>query len=278
LRTLAGAQDLRRFADKRRIGSAPGLSLSEKPRMRDPRRQKLEAFARAHGSTHDRSRFSMTIKPTGSERSFPVVALGVLPAKRELIVSAPKTPDGSLIAVYQGLLLRCNWFNASALFHFDATIGKVVFEPEPLLYLRLAEQTRRRAVRTVPRALVNLPAVVRTPTVETVLLVDLSISGARIAILKDTALPVGHELVLSVKPGLQLDLDVMLTVKCTVMGEPEPASRDFPDVVFRGLKFHDITERDLLIMHAYVQQNLVEEMDNLAHLLLSARDVRELGE
>lgn len=246
--------------------------------MRDPRRQMLEAFAKAHGGTHDRSRFSMSIMPAGSDRSFPVVALGVLPTKRELIVSAPQTPDGSLIAVYQGLLLRCSWFNASALFRFDATITKVVFEPEPLLYLRLAEQTQHRAVRTVPRALVNLPAVVRTPALETVLLVDLSITGARVAILKDTALPVGHELELSVKPRLQLDLDVLLTLKCTVMGEPEPTSKDFPDIVFRGLKFNGVAERDLLIMHAYVQQNLVEEMDNLAHVLLCARDVRELKE
>lgn len=244
--------------------------------MRDPRRQMLEAFAKAHGDTHDRSRFSMTVMPAGSERLFPVVALGVLPAKRELIVSAPQTPDGSLIAVYQGLLLRCNWFNASALFRFDATITKVVFEPEPLLYLRLAEQTRRRAVRTVPRALVNLPAVVHTPTVETVLLVDLSTTGARVAILKDTSLPVGHELELSIKPKLQLDLDVLLKIKCTVVGEPEPASADFPGVVYRGLKFKGVPERDLLIMHAYVQQSLVEEMDSLAHVLLAAREVRDL--
>ena len=246
--------------------------------MRDPRRQMLEAFAKAHGDTHDRSRFRMTIAPTGSERSFPVVALGVLPSKRELIVSAPTTPDGSLIAVYQGLVLRCSWFNASALFRFDATIAKVVFDPEPLLYVRLAEQTQRRAVRTVPRALVNLPAVVRTPTVESVLLMDLSITGARVAILNDTALPIGHELELSVKPQLQLDLDLLLTLKCTVMGEPEPASRDFPDIVFRGLKFNDVAERDLLIMHAYVQQNLVQEMDSLAHVLMGARDVRDMKE
>jgi hypothetical protein len=248
--------------------------------MRNPRRQMLEAFAKLHGDTHERSRFTMTIVPAGSERSFPVVALGVLPTKRELIVSAPKTPDGSLIAVYQGLSLRCHWFNASALFRFDATVTKVVFEPEPLLYLRLAEQTQQRGVRTVPRALVNLPAVVRTPTVETVLLVDLSITGARIAILKDTELAVGHVLELAIKPKLQLqmDLDVMLNIKCTVMGEPEPASADFPGVVYRGLKFTDVSERDLIVLHAYVQQNLVQEMDSLAHVLLSARKVSELKE
>ncbi|MGE0114661.1 MAG: PilZ domain-containing protein [Steroidobacteraceae bacterium] len=246
--------------------------------MRDPRRQMLEAFAKAHGNTQERCRFNLTITPGGSDRSFQVVALGVLPAKRELIVSAPKTPDGSLIAVYQGLSLRCSWFNASTLFRFDAIITKVMFEPQPLLYLRLADQTYRRAIRTVPRALVNLPAVVRTPQVETVLLVDFSVTGARIAILKDTALPVGHALELSVKPKLQLDLDVLLTLKCTVMGEPEPAPADYPDIVFRGLKFNEVSERDLLIMHAYVQQSLVDEMDNLAHVLLKARELREWSE
>ncbi len=245
--------------------------------VRDPRRQALEAFAKVYGSTQARSRFNMNIAPVGSDRSFPVAALGVLPAKRELIVSAPKTPDGSLIAVYQGLTLRCSWFNASALFRFEAAIAKVVFEPEPLLYLRLADHTYQRTVRTVPRALVNLPVVVRLPQVETALLVDCSTTGARIALLKDNVLPAGHELELSVKPGLHLDIDVLLTLKCTVMGNPEPAP-GFPDIVFRGLKFHGLTERDLLILHAYVQQNLVEEMDNLAHVLLSARELRELKE
>jgi hypothetical protein len=248
--------------------------------MRDPRRQMLEAFAKAHGDTHERSRFTMSVVPAGSDRSFPVAALGVLPAKRELIVSAPTTPDGALIAVYQGLSLRCTWFNASALFRFDATVTKVVFEPEPLLYLRLAEQTQQRSVRTVPRALVNLPAVVRTPNVETTLVVDLSITGARIAILRDTELPIGHGLEMSLKPKLQLqmDLDVLLNIKCQVVGEPEDASVNFPGVVYRGLKFIDVSERDLIVLHAYVQQNLVEEMDSLAHVLLRARKVMEWKE
>jgi PilZ domain. len=248
--------------------------------MRDPRRQMLEAFAKAHGDTHGRSRFTMTIVPVGSDRTFPVVSLGVLPTKRELLVSAPKTPDGALIAVYQGLTLRCTWFNASAIFRFDANVTKVVFEPEPLLYLRLAEQTQQRLVRTVPRALVNLPAVVRTPSVETVLVVDLSITGARVAILRDTELPVGHTLEMSIKPKLQLqvDTDLMLNLKCTVVGEAEDASANFPGVVYRGLKFTEVTERDLIVLHAYVQQNLVEEMDSLAHVLLSARKVIDLKE
>ena len=253
------------FPSKRRKAAVP----------RDPQRQSLEAFAKVYGTTQERSRFTMLVTPTGSDKSFPVVALGVLPAKRELIVSAPTTQDGSLIAVYQGLTLRCGWFNASALFRFEAVITKVVFEPEPLLYLRLAERTYQRAVRTVPRALVNLPAVLRTPKVESVLLVDFSVTGARIAMLKDTNLGNGDELLLSVKPRLYLDLDVLLTLKCDLVSGPESAP-DYPDIVFRGLKFREVSEHDLLVMHAFVQQSLVAEMDTLAHVLLRARELLEL--
>lgn len=245
--------------------------------MRDPRRQMLEAFAKVHGDARKRSRHSMQITPGGSDRAFHVMALGVLPAKRELIVSAPTNDEGALIAVYQGLHLQCSWFNSRTLFRFGASVAKVVFEPEPLLYLHLSEHTQQRAVRTTPRAPVNLPAVLRTPKLETVLLTDCSVTGARIAILKDTQLSAGHEVELSVKPKLLLDVDVLLTLKCIVMGEPEAAPDDFPDIVFRGLKFTDVSERDLLALHAYVQQSLVGETDMLAPVLLRARNVTEMN-
>jgi hypothetical protein len=121
---------------------------------------------------------------------------------------------------------------------------------------------------------------VRTPAVETVLLVDLSITGARIAILRDTELTIGHELEMAIKPQLQLqvDTDVLLNIKCQVVGEPEDTTANFPGVVYRGLKFTDVSERDLIVLHAYVQQNLVEEMDSLAHVLLRARKVIEWKE
>lgn len=244
--------------------------------MSDPKRSLLEAFARHQGDLKSRSRFTMSIVPGVSDRSFPVVVLGVLPTKRELIVSAPKNGEGSLIAVNQGLNLRCTWFSACALFRFDANITKVAFEPQPLLYLRLADCIWTRTVRTVPRALVNLPAVIRVPQVETVLLVDCSISGARIALHRDAAQPVGSRFELSVKPPLQLDLDVLLKLECTVMSEPEPAAAGFPDICYQGLKFTDVVERDLLVLHAFVQQSMVAEMDFLSQVLLRAQDIREL--
>jgi hypothetical protein len=244
--------------------------------MRDPRRQILETFAKAYSGGRERARSHLQVTPGSGNLAFKVTVFGILPANRELIVSAPKTAEGGLIAVYTGLTLHCDWFNASTLFRFDVVIAKVVFEPQPLLYLRLSESVQHCPVRNVPRALVNLPAVLRLPQVEAALLVDVSVTGASVALPDDVALTAGDQVELSVKPRLQLELDLLLTLSCTVVGAVKSAGAAFPGMVFRGLKFNAITERDLLILHAYVQQNLVDEMDNLAHLLLSARELREI--
>ena len=247
--------------------------------LKDPRRQLLEQFARQYGGARERSRFVLSVTPGESDRHFSVTTLGGFNARagRELIISAPRTPNGGLIAVTKGTVLRCSWFNASTAFKFAGVITKVLFEPQPLLYLRLAEQTWFRPVRTVPRALVNLPAVARMPELVSVLLVDISVTGARMAALQDTGLHVGQVLQLSLQPKLDIDISTTLTLSCTVMSDAEPVL-DHPQFVFHGLKFNDMTERDLLVLHAYVQQALSVEMDMLAPILLSARDLKEIKE
>src|SRR5882757_6067009 len=143
--------------------------------MSTPRQHALEAFAREYGGAYERSRIKLLITPGESDKTFPVTVLGVLASRRYLIVSAPQTPDGSLIAVFKGLTLNCRWFNASTAFLFEGLITKVAFEPEPLLYLKLTNRTSRRSVRTLPRALVNLPGAIRAPEILTSLIVDLSV-------------------------------------------------------------------------------------------------------
>ncbi|MGD9842775.1 MAG: PilZ domain-containing protein [Steroidobacteraceae bacterium] len=244
--------------------------------MSDSQRELLESFATAYGGTQDRSRFSILITPRSSNRTYKVTALGVLPAKRELIISSLLAADGGVIAGYQGLTLQCNWVSASTLFRFDAVITKVVLEPQPMLYLRLSDQTQHRPVRTVPRALVSLLVELRLPQEQDALLVDLSTSGARVAMFDDPPVAAGGKLELSIKPKLHLDLDLQLVLKCTVVGEAKPALPEFPSIVFRGLQFNEVAERDLLVLHAYVQQNLVDELDSLANVLLSARELREI--
>jgi hypothetical protein len=245
--------------------------------MKTQRSHALEAFARDYGGAHERSRSKLLIKPGESDKAFPVTVLGVLGIGRCLIVSAPTTIEGSLIAVYKGLTLNCQWFNASSAFSFQGVITKVAFEPEPLLYLKLANRTSRREVRTLPRALANLPAAISTPAVITSLLVDLSVTGARVAVLRDVALQRGQQLELSIKPRL-IDRDFLLKINCTVVTAAEAAPSNYPDIVFYGLKFDGLPDLDLLVVQAYVQECLVNEMDALAHVLLTAREIVALRE
>lgn len=246
--------------------------------MKDPRRQALELFARQYGGARERSRSKLVVTPAESDKTFAVNVLGGFNTRheRELIVSAPKTIDGGLIAVNRGTTLNCRWFNATTAFKFSGVITKVVFEPQSLLYLRLAEQTYYRAMRTVPRALVSLPGVMRLPAIETVLLVDVSTTGARVATLADAPLLAGQDLELAIKPKLDIDVDTTLTLNCTLMGDAEPAPAAYPGIVFRGLRFNNVSEQDQILLHAYVQQSLVVEMDSLAQTLMNARELLEM--
>lgn len=245
--------------------------------MSNIRRNALEIFARDFGDVHARSRVNLWISPGESDKSFPVTVLGVLSARRYLIVSAPTTPDGSLIAVFKGLTMSCRWFNASTAFLFNASITKIQFEPEPLLYLHLSDKLSRRAVRNLPRALVKLPAVIKADDIINSLVVDLSVTGARIAITRDSELSSGQQLELSVKPSV-LEQDFLLRINCTVMTHAEPAPSSFPDIAFYGVKFNHLEDMDLLVLQSYVQQCLLDEMDSLAHVLLAANEIIELKE
>ncbi len=240
-------------------------------------RNALEIFSRDFGDVHTRSRVNILISPNESDKTFSISVLGVLSARRYLIVSAPTTVDGSLIAVFKGQTLTCRWFNASTAFLFTANITKILFEPEPLLYLRLADRLSRRAVRNLPRALVKLPAVIKTTGVIQCLVVDLSVTGARIAIVHDSELHIGQQVELSVKPRV-LDQDFLLRINSTVMTHAEPAPSSFPYIVFYGVKFDHLEDMDMLVLQAYVQECLMNETDSLAHVLLAANDVVELKE
>ncbi|HVY22151.1 MAG TPA: PilZ domain-containing protein [Steroidobacteraceae bacterium] len=243
-------------------------------------RNALEVFAREFGDVHARSRVNILVSPGESDKSFPVTVLGVLSARRYLIVSAPTTTDGSLIAVFKGLTLTCRWFNASTAFLFTANITRILFEPEPLLYLRLTDRLSRRAVRNLPRALVKLPAVIKTSDTNSIincLVVDLSVTGARVALVRDTPMTPGQQLELSVKPRV-LEQDFLLRIDCTVMTQAEPAPSAFPEIVFHGVKFNHLEDMDLLVLQSYVQACLLEETDSLAHVLLAADEIVELKE
>jgi hypothetical protein len=245
--------------------------------MNDSRKSALEIFARDIGNTRQRSRAGITASSGEGRPSYPITVLGVIPGKRYLIVSAPTTADGSLIAVNKNMNLSCRWMNSSSAFKFEAVIVKLSFEPVPLLYLKLADRISIRAVRNMPRALASFPAVVRTPRIVTGLLMDLSVAGARMAADRTQSLHMGEDIELSFKPRI-LERDFLLTIYCKVAGVSENSAVDHPDIVFYGLQFNELPEHVLLVLQCCVQQCLVEENDALAHVLLDSNDITDLAD
>jgi len=234
--------------------------------MTTERRALLTKLAKDYGDAAQRARFTLSIAPGDGTQTYNVWVLGVVRDKRHLIVTAPTTTNNALITVIKGQSLTCRWFNPTTAFRFRATILKLAFEPIPLLYLELPTEIERKIARRLPRALLNMHAVVRRPEPLEALVLDLSVGGARLALARDETLTLHQQVQLSIRPRM-LDRSFLLTIECAVtnvMGATDPAH---PDVQFVGLEFRDVSEHDLLILHACVQEQLAYEADWLTHVL-----------
>lgn len=234
--------------------------------MTHPRRTSLAALADHYGDVARRARINLVISIGESASSYNVGVIGVVRDKRHIIVAAPTTSNNALIAVVKGQLLTCRWFNAMTAFRFRAGILKLGFEPVPLLHLQIQNDIERKAARRLPRALVCFSAELRLPEPTDVLVVDLSVGGARLALPNELSLQTQRhcQLVLQlqmINRSYPLLLDCTLT---SVMGTNDPAHSD---IQFIGVEFRELSETDLLTLHACVQEHLVHEADWLTHLL-----------
>ena len=227
----------------------------------------MERFARAYVDLARRSRVLLQVSATDSERRFSVELLGVMTAGRNLLISAPATPDKSLIAVRQGQVLTCRWLSASNLYHFGAAITNLAFEPQPVVYLGQLHGIQRRALRSLPRARAALNAVIRSPATHAALVTDMSLGGAQIGATSDLQLGIGQIVELAIRPRL-FDRDFVVTLKCTVVSTLGAADADHPNIHFYGLTFIEPTETDLLVLHGFVQERLAQEADRLSQMLV----------
>lgn len=230
-------------------------------------RSPMEVFVRAYAEVGRRTRLELQVFPGESEQKFTVAVLGVMRAQRLLMVAAPRTRDGSLIAVGKGLGMTCQWLNATTAFRFRALITNLAFEPAPIVYLGQPSGVRRRTLRGDPRAVAALTAAVRSPAVHAALVTDLSISGARIGLASQGALKAGQRVELALRPKL-FGRDYTLDLACTVAGDLGAADPDHPLIHFYGLHFESPSDHALLVLHACVQERLAQETDLLSQLLM----------
>jgi hypothetical protein len=123
-------------------------------------------------------------------------------------------------------------------------------------------------LRELPRARVAMPATLRWPKSGAALLTDLSVGGARIGLFEDAQPPVGTEARLILVAQL-FGEEFKLDLPCRVASDQGALDPNHPQVRFYGLTFTEPTERDKLVLHGIVQEQLAREADRLGQLLLS---------
>ena len=234
--------------------------------MTNERRASLTKLAKDYGDAAQRARFTLSIAPGDGTQTYTVWVLGVVREKRHLIVTAPTTTNNALIAVVKGQSLTCRWFNPTTAFRFKAASLKLAFEPIPVLYLELPTEIERKVARRLPRALINMHAVMRRADSLEALVLDLSVGGARLALTRDATLALHEQFQLSIRPRM-LDRSFLLTIECVVTNVMGATDAAHPEVQFVGVEFRDVSEHDLLILHACVQEQLAYEADWLTQVL-----------
>jgi hypothetical protein len=228
----------------------------------------LEELRNDYDTSRDAHQLSVSIARSEKEKAFPVQLIGV--HKHCFIVTAPVRPDGSLVAVLNDQTWLCRTFQMTSAFRFTAQVAKVGFEPYPHLYLRLMNEVEHRHIRGVPRAKVVLRGQLNAPDAVPCLISDLSTSGARIAL--DARLKTLEK---GQSARLIATLDVLqsrfqLSLDATLVNALGPIDSRHPKVAFYGLKFSAPSEKDHLVLHGFVGENLVSELHSLWQMLRPA--------
>lgn len=255
-----GARELPLSKETAAIGADAQVQLP-------PAAQSLLDLRERYNDTEGRSRFGLRIARDEKAESFPATVIGVVNDKRYLILTWPTGKDGHQVPMREGEVWLGRLFNATTVFRFLGTVLKVSQAPVPHLHLGLPANIERRMVRRQPRALSALRAALKTRDGEIAIVVDLSVSGARIAVNAATTLTKDARVELFTTVGMVDNLfELHLTGKVSAsFGVADP---EFPEVRFYGVHFEGLSETATLVLHGYVHEQLVEELDRLGRVLV----------
>jgi hypothetical protein len=248
-------------------GSPASSTAINNELLDEPLANPLLNLSRDYRDIVRRARFGVKISPHDSGESYLCWVIGISHRNRCLVLTAPARTDGALVPVINGQQLICRLFNATTVFRFTGFVLKTAFEPFAYLHVGLPHTIERRIVRKVPRALVNLQATLHTPEEHFATVVDLSVTGARVGVDKHVSLQLGAPVKFT--SCLQLldkaqDIELQGSI-VTTHGAVDP---QHPGIVFYGVKFESPSQIQQLMLHGYVQQQLVSELDGLGQLLM----------
>jgi len=227
----------------------------------------LAALQRDYGTTSRGRRFAITMAPNETQEAYNTWVVGA--TEQSLIVTAPARPDGSLVAVTPGQTWLCRTFQVTSAFRFRATVLKVAFEPFPHLHLEAPKRVETRKVRGRPRASVFVSANLDTPDTVPCVIVDLSVTGGRIAVPSTVQVERNYVARLHVKLDM-IDFHYDLSLQANIVGTFGVSDARHPEVAFYGIQFEGLSELEVLILHGYVNQHLAVELNGLWQVLSTA--------
>ncbi len=187
-------------------------------------------------------------------------------ARRGLILSAPIQDDGSHVAIQEGETWLFRTLYATAAIRFAGVINKVVLEPFPYFHVEVPPLIEMRHIRKVQRVAICINAVLRSSSPAEAAIVDLSTTGMQIAVEAHVGLQESHRFKVDfriVVLGKAYDLSVDAVVMRT-LGATDPRH---PHICFYGLGIETHTEFDRMVLHAFVQGCVIDELDSLSKVL-----------
>jgi c-di-GMP-binding flagellar brake protein YcgR len=215
------------------------------------------------------SRFVVTMAPNESHEAYSANLLGV--HENVMMLTAPVKPDGSLVVVTPGQSWLCRTFQVTSAFRFRSTVLKAAFEPFPHLHLEAPKQVDCRKVRGRPRASVYVQCRLPDHAEARGAIVDLSVSGARLAL--DGEVRLVKDQVVRLQASFPvLDSSFNLDIQCTVVAAFGPSDARHPGIFFYGLKFDGLSELESLVLHGFVSAHLAVELNGLWNVLSAASD------
>ena len=202
----------------------------------------LVALGRDYGAASVGRRFALTIAAPDGDENYSAWVIGV--HDRSIIVTAPRRTNGALVTFKLGQACVCRAFQMTSAFRFRSTVARVVFEPFPHLHIE-------------------------APLPTAAVIVDLSVSGGRLAVEEGVNFLRGHALRIGMKIQL-IDSTFDLTLKANVVRVFGVSDGRHPKVHFYGIRFEGLSELERLVLHGYVSGELALELNSLWQLLSSA--------
>ena len=232
-----------------------------------PPLQPLAALQRDYGAATGGRRFALTVATDEGDEAYNTWVVGV--HKQTIILTAPRHTDGSLVPVTLGQAWVCRAFQMTSAFRFRSSVLKVLFDPFPHVHIEAPQHVERRIVRGRPRAAVYLGVRLESPLVTPAVIVDLSISGGRLATEAGIRLERGQAVRVAMKLEL-IESQFELHLNASVVGEFGACDGRHPQVLFYGLRFDPLSELESLVLHSYVSGQLALELNSLWQMLSSA--------